>query len=128
MVAIINGQFLKYKVVVELKSRENNIGPIFSIFRTERQGTQYLLYVHVLNASHWNLESGSSRICTWLASRGRILEHCQKAGFFPNDLQQWIKRHLLFPGDNNCSCRVESKADLACAVELYEKGGSAVIS
>jgi hypothetical protein len=83
VVAIINGQFLKYKVVVELKSRECNIGParVFSIFHTERQGTQYLLYVHVLNASHWNLESGSSRILIWLASRGEIVEHCQKAGF-----------------------------------------------
>jgi hypothetical protein len=41
--------------------------------------------------------------------------------FFSNVLEQWLKRYLFSPGENNCSCAVESAANLACAVDLHEK-------
>ncbi len=44
-----------------------------------------------------------------------------KSRLFTNVLPQWLQRYLFTPGENSCSCVVESEADWACAVDLIEK-------
>ncbi len=62
---------------------------------------------------------------------GGILRHWQKCGWNPtllksrffNFLEHWtMAKHSPFHHKRkNCSCAVESEADWACAVDLYEK-------
>ncbi len=48
---------------------------------------------------------------------------------FTNVLEQWLKRYLFTPGENNCSCAKDSEACrlIMCSGPIW-KGGSAVVS